>query len=113
MKMFHSYVESKEGEKKMPIWGQPIVFRKSSGFLKDSLRKKKGQADIKSCRSKLSSVRLWQGPSGVLFPEAVGLAMKLRSKSKWDLADVSGCYLFQLQLHRSAYIWIEPMKMEI
>jgi hypothetical protein len=41
MKMFHSYVESKEGEKKMPIWGQPIVFRKSSGFLKDSLRKKK------------------------------------------------------------------------
>ena len=25
----------------MPIWGKPIVFRKSSVFLKDSLRKKK------------------------------------------------------------------------
>jgi hypothetical protein len=81
-------------------------------FSQGQLEKKKGQADIKSCRSKLSSVRLWQGPSGVLFPEAVGLAMKLRSKSKWDLADVSGCYLFQLQLHRSAYISIEPMKIE-
>ena len=82
--MFHSYVESKEGEKNANM-GQTHSLQEVKCFSQGQLEKKKGQADIKSCRSKLSSVRLWQGPSGVLFPEAVGLAMKLRSKIKMGL----------------------------